>query len=320
MSTRAVSVLLPQQPTDSTLLVAFGQLIEESSASRLWLGQSLRVESHPALAYLAGTGCRIPVGIGVGLMVLRHPVDAAMQARSLAALMGQPVTIGYGAADPAFVRKVRGAPYGKPAAAVQEYLTVMRALLRGSHVRHSGSLFEVDHQLPPLEHPPVEVAAGVLREAMARAAGRCADAAITWLTPASYVRDVIAPSLASGAAGLQHPPRIVAIVHTAVDRPNRNPMLLAQHGAMDHLRAAHYTDMLRRAGLDVDPADPVSGARVIVEEGIFVYGKPGDVAAEIKRYHDSGVDEVVLNPLAVSNLHGPDAALRDIEQILAEVA
>ncbi|MBB6551248.1 hypothetical protein HD593_006043 [Nonomuraea rubra] len=35
----------------------------------------------------------------------------------------------------------------------------------------------------------------MLRPGMARAAGTRADAAITWLTPPSYVRDVLAPAL-----------------------------------------------------------------------------------------------------------------------------
>ncbi|GAA2042840.1 hypothetical protein GCM10009839_52230 [Catenulispora yoronensis] len=315
----SVSVLFPQQPVDGRSILPFGRLVRDSCAVRLWMGQSLRVESHPVLAYLAGAGCEISVGIGVGLMVLRHPLDAALQARSLAALTGQPVTVGYGAADARFVSGLRGSPYDRPAKAVEEYLTIMQALLRGERVTHHGSLYQMDQALPPLEHPPVEVGAGVLREAMARAAGRAADVAITWLTPASYVRDTLVPALAEGAGGRRKPPRVASVVHVAIDRPGRSPMLLAQSGAGSHLRAAHYTDMLRRAGLDVHSADPVAGARELVEEGVFVYGKASEVAAAIREQHAMGVDEVVLNPTAVSNLFGTDEAFRDLEEILAEI-
>jgi alkanesulfonate monooxygenase SsuD/methylene tetrahydromethanopterin reductase-like flavin-dependent oxidoreductase (luciferase family) len=235
-------------------------------------------------------------------------------------LTGHPVTVGYGAADATFVKGLRGTPYDKPAKAVEEYITIMRALLHGERVTHRGALFDMDQALPPLNHPKVEVGAGVLREAMARAAGRSADLAITWLTPAAYIRDTIVPALAEGARGRPDPPRVAAVVHVAVDRPGRSPMLLAQHGTYNHLRTGHYTDMLRKAGLDVDPSDPVAGARELVDEGVFVYGKPGDIAAAVRAHFAAGVDEVVLNPTSVANLFGTAEALRDLEQILAEFA
>ncbi len=315
-----ISVLFPDQPTSGGDIVAFGKIVRDSGATRLWLGQALRIESHPALAYLAGAGCRIPVGIGVSLMVLRHPYDAAVQARSLAALMEHPVTVGYGAADPRFVRSLIGAPYARPASAVEEYVTIMRALLRGEHVTRRGGLFEVDQELPPLTHPPVEVGAGVLRPTMARAAGRSADAAMTWLCPPNYLSRTILPALRAGAQDRNAVPRVVAVVPVAVDRPGRSAFLLAQHGAFNHLRTAHYTDMLRRAGLDLDASDPVSGARELVEEGVYVYGKPGDIADGVRRYHEAGVGEVVLNLVAVANLHGQAEAIRDLSQILAELS
>lgn len=318
-SAKNVSVLFPQQPVDVREMVPFARLVKESTARRLWMGQSLCVESHPAFAYLAGAGYDIPVGIGVALIALRHPFDAALQARALAALTGQPAVIGYGAAEPNFVTSLHGAPYSKPAPTVEEYITIVRSLLAGDKVRHSGRVYNVNQTLPPMEHPPVEVGAGVLRPAMARAAGRSADAAITWLTPPSYLDNTIRPALAEGAKERERGPRLIAVVHVAVDRPGRSAMLLAQHGAINHLRAPHYTDMLRKAGLDVDASDPIAGARELVDEGVYVYGKPGDVVAEVGRYVDAGVDEVVLNPTAVANVHGIDAALDDVHDILTEV-
>jgi alkanesulfonate monooxygenase SsuD/methylene tetrahydromethanopterin reductase-like flavin-dependent oxidoreductase (luciferase family) len=321
MTNGRVSVLFPQQPTDPRQILPYGELVRDSAFHALWMGQSLRIESHPALAYLAGAGCHIPVGISVGLMALRHPYDAALQARSVAALMERPVSIGYGAADAAFVTGLTGAPYAKPAAAVEEYVAVVRALLRGGRVRHQGRLFDVDHTLVAMEHPLVEIGAGVLRPAMARAAGRAAESAMTWLTPPNYLRDTVIPALAAGAAqaGRERPPRVVAMVPVGLAAPGRNPMLLAQQTVINHLRKTHYTDMLRRAGLDLDRSDPVAGVRELVDEGVFIYGKPGDVVGEIRRYHEVGVDEVILNITGVSNLYGDAALVDDLHQLAAEL-
>lgn len=315
-----VSFMFPQQPTEPDAIVPFGHLAIEVGASRLWLGQSLRIESHPALAYLAGTGCRLSVGMAVGLVVLRHPYDAALQARSLAQLMGHPVAIGYGAAYPSFVQGVRGRPYEKPAAVVGEFIDIARRLANNEAVAHGGGEFAVHTKLPPMTTPRVEIGAGVLRPGMARVAGRCGDLAMTWLTPLNYIRDVVMPAVVEGARGVQRPPRIVSVVHAAVARPGRSPMLLAQHGSITHLQAEHYTDMLRRAGLDVDASDPVSGARELVQEGVYVYGDPAHIAREIGRYHGIGVDEVVLNPTSVSNMYGLEAAMEDLRDIYAALA
>ncbi|WP_051759301.1 LLM class flavin-dependent oxidoreductase [Herbidospora cretacea] len=319
MSSRKVSFMFPHQPTDPETIVPYGRLTEEIGAARLWLGQSLRIESHPAVAYLAGTGCRISIGMAVGLIVLRHPYDAALQARSLARLMRRPVAIGYGAAYPQYVTQLRGEPYAKPAAIVGEFIDVARRLARNEHVRHRGEHFTVDAALPPMDCPPVEIGAGVLRPAMARVTGRCGDLAMTWLTPLKYIEEVVMPAVAQGAAGVQPPPRIVSVVHAAVARPGRSANLLAQYGSISHLSAPHYTDMLRRAGLDVDASDPVSGARELVQAGVYVYGDPDHIAAEIARYHDLGVDEVVVNPSSVNNMYGQEECMRDLREIFAAV-
>lgn len=312
-----VSLMFPQQPTDPDAIVPFGRLAQDLGAERLWLGQSLRIESHPAVAYLAGTGCRISVGLAVGLTALRHPYDAALQARSLAQLMGRPVAIGYGAAHPSFVRGVRGEPYARPAAAVGEFVDIARRLANNEAVAHDGELFSVHTRLPPMDTPKVEIGAGVLRPGMARVAGRTADLAVTWLAPLGYLRDVIVPAVAEGARGVQRPPRVVAVVHAGVERPGRSPVLLAQHAGSGHLRIAHYADMLRRAGLAVDADEPVSGARELVRAGVYLYGSPDRIAREITGYHAAGVDEVVVNPASVSGMYGTQAAADDLTEIFA---
>ncbi|MFD4530741.1 LLM class flavin-dependent oxidoreductase [Kitasatospora sp. NPDC058397] len=327
-----ISVLFPhalRDRADLTALTALASLVSAGAADRLWLGQSLAVESHQALAWLAGTGQRIPVGLSVTLTALRHPFEAAAQAQSLAVLTGHRPVIGYGAGEPSLVGGLLGAPYARPAEAVADYVGAVRTLLDGRSAGPPapgpGSAVP-GLRLPHGEHPPaVELGAGVLRPAMARAAGRVADVAITWMTPPRYVAEVLVPALAEGAATTGRvaapprpaaPPRVVTVVHAAVARPGRHPMVLAQHGAGRHLGAPHYADMLRRAGLHLDTRDPVAGARELVESGVFLYGSPGQLATELAAYGTAGVDEVVLNPAGVVLAHGWDAALTDLTELL----
>ncbi|GEC06261.1 LLM class F420-dependent oxidoreductase [Streptomyces spinoverrucosus] len=315
--TDAPAVLYPLQPDHPELVAPFAELVARTGARRLWLCQSFRAEPHQVLAYLAGMGHSVPVGTSVTLLPLRHPYEAALQARSLALLTGRPVVAGYGIGTPEFAQGLTPEPYRSPRTAVAEYLTSVRALLNGEDVAHDGPYHCLHASLPPVgPHAPVEVGAGVLRPGMARTAGATADMAITWMTPPSYIRDTLAPQLAAGAAeaGRATRPRIATAVHVAVRRPGRDPRRLARAAAGAHLRAPHYADMLRRAGVDVDAPDP---AAELLRAGVVVTGTPEEIAATLADHRAAGVDELVLNPTATLLTEGVHAAVTDLEEITA---
>ncbi|MFI1869167.1 hypothetical protein [Streptomyces jumonjinensis] len=110
---------------------------------------------------------------------------------------------------------------------------------------------------------------------------------------------------------------MVTVLHAALARRGRSPLILAQRAAAAHLRAPHYAAMLRLAGLDIDVSDPVSGARELVEEGVFLYGGPEELAARIRHCFASGIDEVVLNTSGVTQVHGFGEAVADLRDLLA---
>jgi hypothetical protein len=316
----AVAVLFPRQPTHAEHLAPYAKAVVAGAARRLWTGQSLQAESHQSFAYLAGMGIKPAVGIGVTLMPLRHPYEAAVQARSLALLTGQPVVVGYGAATPEFVAGLRGAPYRRPATAAAGYAATVRGLLAGEVVRRQDEAAHCHAALPGVgAHPTVEVGLGVLRPAMARAAGAVADVAITWMTPPDYIRDVLSPALAAGALGRCRPPRIATVVHAALARPGRDPRRLLLAGARPHLGAPHYTDMLRRAGIAAYPDDTAAGAQAFVDAGAYAYGTAADVAKHVRAYRDAGVDEVVLNLCGVALAEGDGAAVEDLTEMLTAI-
>ncbi|MFZ3499151.1 LLM class flavin-dependent oxidoreductase [Streptomyces sp. 5.8] len=317
-STHNTSVMYPIQPTNTGQILPFARLLQRRGAGRLWLGQSLRLDTHQLFATLAGMGYRIPMGSGVTLAPLRHPYDAAVQARSVAALTGAPYVAGIGPAAPEFQDSLLPEPYAKPLTAMREYMTSMRELLDGQLARRDGEYHSIDAQLIALDAPPVELGLGVLRPRMAAMAGAVADVAVTWMTPADYIADTLVPALAEGAAEVDRtPPRVATVVHVAVARPGRDIRLAARRGAGAHLSAAHYTDMLRRAGVPAYAHDPDAGADALVEAGVFVAGTPDEIAAELHRYRKSGVDEVVLNPAGVMHIEGLGAVMTDLQDIFA---
>ncbi|MFH8381230.1 LLM class flavin-dependent oxidoreductase [Kitasatospora sp. NPDC018058] len=314
------SLIYPLQPANIGEIVPVARLLQARGRGRLWLGQSMGIDTHQLFAGLTGMGLRIPFGTSVVLSPLRHPLDAALQARSVAALSGAPYVAGIGPGGAEFQRLLRREAYPKPVSAVAEYLAVMRGLLAGERVDQDGDHFSTHTALTPLPSPPVELGLGVLRPPMARAAGRAADVAITWLTPAPYLRDVLVPSLAAAAESATRPtPRVATVVHVAVARPGRDIGRTAYHAASAHLRLPHYTDMLRQAGVAADPGHPEDGAKALIDNGVFVAGTPEEIADGLDQYRRAGVDEVVLNVCGVTRSEGLGAGLRDLTEILEAV-
>ncbi|WP_308114234.1 LLM class flavin-dependent oxidoreductase [Streptomyces brasiliscabiei] len=313
------SVLVPTMPDTTDTLRSYAELVRDTGARRLWAGQSLLLETHQAFAHLAGSDLRVPVGTSVTLMPLRHPYEAALQARSLALTTGRTVVAGYGVGEPAFARSLNGRPYTSPLAMASDYLRMVRSLLDGEVVDHFGDYHVLQGRLIPMEHPKVEVGVGVLRPNMARTAGRVADVAITWMTPPGYVSETLMPSLEEGGKNRDARCRVATVVHVAVERSGRDPYVLAYMAASGHLAADHYVDMLRRAGVPTYPSNPKAGAIALVDSGTYVFGSADHVAARLDDYRNAGVDEVILNCAGVLFTEGREAAFQDAREIIDAV-
>ncbi|MCA6093596.1 LLM class flavin-dependent oxidoreductase [Streptomyces sp. SCA3-4] len=325
-----LSLLIPTVPATPEQAVPFARQVAQSSQlTRLWQGQSYGLEPAATFAYLAGAGYPVPAGTCVLVTPLRHPAQAALEARTVAAVTGAPAVIGYGPGSRAVQEARLGAAYDKPVDACREFLHATRSCLAqpwdppaGNSAAGAGHRYvHAGEALPPVPHPRVHLALGVLRPRMARAAGEVADAAITWLAPADYVRRSVVPEVTRGArsAGRPRPP-VIAAVPVAVARRGRSPVDLAHLSSGGHLALPHYADMLARAGVDVPAGDPASAARALVTGGGFLYGSAPDIAAGLAAYAAAGVDEVILNLTGVHSWYGTDETLLDLNDILAATA
>ncbi|MER5833474.1 LLM class flavin-dependent oxidoreductase [Streptomyces sp. NPDC002130] len=318
------SVLLPCVPRRLEQALPFAGLVRWTGATRLWQGQAMVMEPHQTFTGLAGAGFRVPTGFGVTLMPLRHPYEAALQARSVALATGEPVIAGFGPGARAFQENILGAPYEKPLQVARQYVTAVRRLLDGETVVMDGPHLSFRGQLAPAAAPRVDVGLGVLRPGMARLAGEVADVVITWLTPPGYLRDVILPAVAEGAAraGRTSLPRVVAMVPAGLEKEGREgagPERLALAGNAPHMQAPHYLDMLARAGVDAGSGRIEDVARGVVETGAFAGGDLPQAVKALRAYEEVGVDEIVLNTTAVHKLFGAQESLADLSAILRSV-
>ncbi|WP_298455224.1 LLM class flavin-dependent oxidoreductase [uncultured Cellulomonas sp.] len=312
----AVSYVLPFAGMPTADVLAFARAVHDRPAARLWQGQAASADPTHAFVAAAGAGIGVPAGIGVTLTPLRHPFDAAVQARSLAEVTGMPVVAGFGPGSRAFQAALLGAPYPRPLDVMREYLGVVRELVAGRAVSVRGAELHCEGALTGPPSHPVEVGAGVLRPGMARVAGECADVAITWMTPAGYLAGPIAQALAEGAAGAgRATPRVAAMIGVAVEGPDADlaQLVMAAHGR--HLRGPHYRSMLEQAGVRLPRSGFRDMAVALAEGGGFLHGDPDTVAAGLAGFEAAGVDEVVLNLAASCALRGVPAALAEAQAI-----
>ncbi|MFD5516218.1 LLM class flavin-dependent oxidoreductase [Streptomyces sp. NPDC127066] len=316
------SAIFPIQPDALEPMVEFGTFARDAGVRRLWLGQSLRVETHLALAAFAARVPGVSLGTSVALAMLRHPYQAAVEARSISTLSGAPYVAGFGPGAVSFQKQFLGEPYAKPLRAMTEYVSVVRRLLDSEKLSHEGEYFTSTSAMLHVPAPAIEVGLGVLRPGMARTVGEVADVAITWLTPHWYINEQLMPAIEQGARSAERTgvPRVASIVHAAVDRPGRNLRRLVFAAAGPHLGSEHYTDMLKRAGLSVDPRDPLKGAEELIREQVFATGTAEDIAKVVRAHREAGVDEVVVNVCGVYLMEGPQAAAKDLREILEAVA
>jgi alkanesulfonate monooxygenase SsuD/methylene tetrahydromethanopterin reductase-like flavin-dependent oxidoreductase (luciferase family) len=312
------SFLIPFVPTRPEQLLPFAALAQWSKACRLWQGQGTASDTHQAFTYAAATGFRGPVGTSVSLMPFCHPYEAALRAQSLAAAMGHSVVAGFGPGAKVLQSGILGSPYRSQLGAVRDYTVIVRDLLTEGKADHEGEFFTCRASLPRMPLPPVQVGLGVLRPRMAELAGELADVAITWLTPAAYLRDTVVPALRAGAEKAGRPaPRVVAIVPVALTGPERDATKLALAGNAGHMRLPHYTDMLSRSGIDVDMRnDPEASGKALVGGDAFLFGDESEILDKLGQFTAAGVDEIVLNVTGVAMTEGGPAALRELETLL----
>jgi 5,10-methylenetetrahydromethanopterin reductase len=316
------SVMIPHAPSTLETLTTFADLAVEGLAHRLWLGQAVKVDPHQLFSHLSGSGRAVRTGTAVTLVPLRHPYEAALQARSVSMLSGRSHVAGFGAGSQRFVEALTGAGYAEPLAVMREYLTAVRALLagetvmlNGEHVTLAGRLVEIDEG----SKSSVEVGAGVLRAGMARVAGACADVAITWLTPPSHIENTLIPALLEGAekAGRTERPRIVSVVHVILERPDRDPVFQVLRASSQHLSMPHYQRMLQSANIPIDPTNMVQSSAQLIESGVYCYGDAESIVDQLSRWADAGVDEVAINVAGTLFTEDEAAAGNDLHEILS---
>jgi len=206
----------------------------------------------------------------------QHPAALATEALTAQALTGGRLTLGIGPSQEFAITGWWGIPYTKPASHTREYLEVLRPLLRGEHVKHSGEFFTVDYQLE-VTAPEPQVLLAALGPRMLGIARDLADGTIAvWVRP-DTIENYFVPRLGPGR-------RVVTVVMVGVtgDPDGVREQVARQMAIVRELPA--YQTVLARGGLS-GPADAA------------VVGDETTVVRELRRFRDAGVTDLIVIPV-----------------------
>ncbi len=264
------TVFLPQLPPERLRGVA--RAADDAGLEELWVWEDCFSESGiaSAAAALAWTG-RLRVGVGLLPVPLRNVALAAMELATLDRLFPRRLSIGVGHGVQEWMAQA-GARVESPTTLLREYLTALRALLRGERVTMHGRYVRLDAvelDWPPESAP--ELLAGAVGPRTLRLSGEVADGTIlTAGTPPDRVRQMR---------------RLVDEGRTAGSRAGAHPVTVYVHAATGPGAAERLEAERRRCGYES-------------MQDVGVAGDAQAVAEAVKRWAGAGADAVVFQPTA----------------------
>ena len=286
------------------------QRAEELGIHAAWMttgGASL--DSLTCFAASATGTSTIKLGTSIIPTYPRHPLVAVQQAQVVAQLAPGRLRLGVGPSHRPMMESM-GIDFHAPLAHLREYLRILKALLQTGSVDFDGEHYSAHASIAgPLD---VQVMGSALQKGSFELCGAEADGAISWICPATYLRDVALPAMKKGAdeAG----PPLIAHVPICV-HDNLEEVRTAMRAQFGHPGLPFYQNMLIAAGYPEAKEGKWSDAMI---EGVAILGDEETAAQKIQELLAMGATEVLASPITA----GPDpaASLERTTKLLAQAA
>jgi probable F420-dependent oxidoreductase len=196
-------------PNDLNDVTALAQRIEELGYNALWTSEAAHNPFLP-LTLAALHTKRIELGTAIAVAFPRSPMVTAQVAWDLAAQSRGRFILGLGTQVKAHITKRFSTEWSAPAPRMREYIDSVRAIWKtwqtGAPLRYEGEHYKFTLMTPffnpgPIEHPNIPIYIAAVGEVMSRLAGEVCDGLhVHPFHTAKYLRDVVIPNVAEGAA------------------------------------------------------------------------------------------------------------------------
>ena len=244
----------------------------------------------------------------------RHPIVVAQQVQVLDQLAPGRLRLGVGPSHRPTMRAMFGYNLRAPLTNLREYLQILRALLHDGSVDFDGQEYTAHASIPrPVNIP---VMASALQEGSFELCGAEADGAISWVSPAVYLRDKALPALRRGsdAAGRETPPLIAHAPVCIHDNPDAIRAAVQQQ-LSNYPRLPFYQRMWAAAGYPEAAEETWSDGMI---EATVLTGDADGVGAKMTAMLDMGISELLVTPVTAGD--DPEAAMAETINLLGKVA
>ena len=244
----------------------------------------------------------------------RHPIVVAQQVQVLDQLAPGRLRLGVGPSHRPTMRAMFGYRLRAPLTNLREYLHILRALLHEGRVDFDGSAYTAHASIPA--PAPVPVMASALQEGSFELCGAAADGAISWVSPAVYLRDKALPAMRRGsdAAGRETPPLIAHAPVCISDNPDATRLAVQQQLA-NYPRLPYYQRMWAAAGYPEAAEETWSDGMI---DATVLTGDADAVGARMTAMLEMGISELLVTPVTAGP--DPEAAMEETISLLGKVA
>jgi F420-dependent oxidoreductase-like protein len=287
------------------------KLAESLGYDSVYITQTAGRDALTVLTIYAAATERIRLGTGVIPIYMRTPATTAQTAATLDEYSGGRFNLGVGVSHRIVVEAWHGQTIDKPVAEMREYVSIVRAILRGEPPPE-GEKWHTHFAFMGLDaRPKVPIYVAALSPGMLRLAGEIADGVILWLCNPDYVRDVVIPAVAEGRekAGktMEGFDVVAAVPAAATGGETGTAYASMRRDLLTYFSLPFYRKMLERSGFGEDIAafdaasgDPEAMGAAISDEYLSLLTAVGDdaaVRAGVARYREAGATSPCVGPI-----------------------
>jgi len=301
------------KPMGTGCFISTGRSLE-AAIERVMLAESLGYESV-YVTHIAGRESLTVVPI-----YTRTPATMAQTAATIDDLSDGRVTLGLGVSHRPVVEGWHGQTIDRPVAEMREYVSIVRAILRGEDPP-AGEKWQTGFHLFGVDHcPQLPIYVAALSPAMLRLAGEVADGVMLWLCNPTYIRDVVIGEVRAGrerAGKTLEGFDVVAAVPAALSEDRESAYRAMRKDLIPYFGLPFYRAMIERTGFaqDIERYDHAAGNLEAMQgaisdgflEQLTAVGDAQMLTAGIERYRAAGTSSPCIGPIPGTNF---EATLR----------
>lgn len=298
MSNAVIGVAVHEQrPTDTLAVI---RRADELGVAAAWLTTGgIGPDGLTIFAVAASQTQQIKLGTSIVPTFPRHPLVAVQQTLVIADLAPGRFRLGVGPSHRPAIEGTYGLSFERPLEEVREYVTILKQVLDTGAVDFDGKRLHAHGRvfLPP---PRVPVFMSALRPGSYSMAGEISDGALSWISPAPFLRDVARPALLAGAARRTdgRTPILVGHAFAVVSTDDAEVQRVARERLAMYARLPFYQEMFAAAGFPEARQGTLSDGMI---SSIVLHGDEDQVAEGIRRFVDAGLDELIVSLLPLGS-------------------